>query len=70
MLSDEENERRRLAGEEYYAFLPALIAARTRCTQAVNAYNDTRETSRRHRVELWRRSVSSSDARAIPPDTL
>ena len=60
MISDVENERRRLAGEYYYAFLPTLIAVRTRCTQAVNAYNDARETSRRHRVELWRRFVCAT----------
>ena len=49
-----ENIQRMQRGELYTAFVPELIALRARCTQAVNRFNDTRETSRRHRVQLWR----------------
>lgn len=49
-----ENKQRMQRGELYYAFTPELVAERARCTRAVNRFNDTRETSRRHRVELWR----------------
>lgn len=49
-----ENHRRMLAGELYTAFVPELIAIRSRCQQAVNRYNDTRDVSRRHRVKIWR----------------
>lgn len=49
-----ENKQRMLRGELYHAFTPELVDERARCTKAVNRFNDTRETSRRHRVELWR----------------
>ena len=48
------NKQRMQRGELYYAFTPELIAERARCTQAVNRFNDSRDTTRRHRVELWR----------------
>lgn len=49
-----ENKQRQLAGKLYYAFTPENIAARRRCTEAVNNYNNSGDVSRRKRVELWR----------------
>lgn len=43
-----------LHGELYIAFTPELIAERTRCSQALNRFNDARDTTRRQRVKLWR----------------
>ena len=49
-----ENKQRMQKGELYHAFTDELVAERTRCTRAVNRFNDDRESTRRHRVELWR----------------
>lgn len=49
-----ENKERQLQGKLYYAFTPENIAARRRCTEAVNRFNNRGDVSRRKRVELWR----------------
>lgn len=51
----EENKRRMLAGELYYAFVPDLSAARQRCETACEKYNQARHVPRRERVQLWRK---------------
>ena len=52
--STSENARLALAGELYHAFVPELVAARTRCQRACNRYNNAGEISRRRQIELWR----------------
>lgn len=41
-------------GELHRAFIPELIAARNRCIRATDAFNQTKDTSRRNMVTLWR----------------
>lgn len=41
-------------GELYHAFVPELVQARNECYAACNAFNDTRDLSRRNLVKLWR----------------
>lgn len=57
MLSDID-ERENLAhmerGELYYAFTPELVAARKRCSRAVNRLNNSGELSRREIAEFWK----------------
>jgi Maltose acetyltransferase len=43
-----------LRGELFHAFVPELVAARSRCKHACDQYNNAGEVSRRHLVELWR----------------
>lgn len=43
-----------LRGELYYAFVPDLIAARSRCKQAYNEFNRSEYVSRHRLVELWK----------------
>ncbi|OAA57837.1 Trimeric LpxA-like protein [Akanthomyces lecanii RCEF 1005] len=42
-------------GYGYNGNAPELVAARARCTVACNAFNDSRDYSRRNQVELWRK---------------
>jgi hypothetical protein len=51
----EENKKRMLAGELYYAFVPDLSAARRRCELACAQFNNAGDISRRERVQLWRK---------------
>jgi Maltose acetyltransferase len=43
-----------LRGELYHAFIPELVAARSRCKHACERFNNAGEVSRRRLVELWR----------------
>lgn len=52
-MSRSENHQRSLRGELYHAFTPELVAARRRCAEACNAYNNAGFVSRRKQVELW-----------------
>lgn len=55
MTDHKPTEREKmLRGELYYAFTPDLIAARERCMQACNKFNNAGDISRRRQVELWR----------------
>ncbi|KAF1809117.1 trimeric LpxA-like protein [Eremomyces bilateralis CBS 781.70] len=60
-----ENRQRMLRGELYHAFTPELVAARRRCAQACERYNNKGEVDRRKQVELWREIVE--DAQPLPP---
>ena len=60
-----DNHARCLRGELYYAFTPDLTAARQRCKQACNRYNNSGEVSRRRQVELWRDILG--DSTPLPP---
>jgi len=64
-IDEEENERRMLRGELYYAFLPKLTAKRNRCHHACHRFNIEGEAPRRRLVELWRDVVD--DKSPIPP---
>lgn len=59
--SHEENLRRMLAGELYYAFTPELTALRQRCHHAVHRFNSAGEASRRRLVELMREYVPTCE---------
>lgn len=43
-----------LRGELYHAFVPELVAARARCSQACQRLNSSEDASRRVMVGLWR----------------
>ena len=49
-----ENKQRMARGELYHCFTPELVAERDACKRRVDRFNDTRDTTRRHRAELWR----------------
>jgi hypothetical protein len=50
----EENKRRMLKGELYYAFVPDLTADRRRCELACTRFNHAGDVPRREQVRLWR----------------
>ena len=60
-----DHARRALAGELYHAFTPELSAARSRCKQACNRYNNAGAVTRREKVVLWRDIVD--DKTPLPP---
>lgn len=63
-LDDNPEWQKAQRGELYRAFVPELIAARSRCSQACQAFNTSTSTSRRDRVRLWRELTG--DPRPLP----
>lgn len=53
-LTDAENRARMAAGQLYHAFTPELTQERYITVKNLNAYNDSRDPTRRERVRLWR----------------
>jgi hypothetical protein len=53
------NKENMIRGDLYWAFSPALIADRARCTKAWNDFNNAgMSLTRRERLELWNKYVS------------
>lgn len=53
------NKEQMIRGDLYWAFSPALIVDRARCTKAWNDFNNAgMSLTRRERVELWKKYVS------------
>ncbi|KAI9715679.1 MAG: hypothetical protein M1812_005831 [Candelaria pacifica] len=64
-LSRSEEWQKAQRGEGYDGNVPELVAARARCTTVCNAFNDSRDSSRRNNVKLWRELTL--DDRPLPP---
>ncbi|XWW96440.1 hypothetical protein V2A60_004414 [Cordyceps javanica] len=56
--------RKAQQGHGYNGNTPELVAARARCAAACDAFNDSRNYSRRHQVELWNKLTL--DERSLP----
>lgn len=53
-IDEGENLAHMERGDLYYAFTPELVAARKRCSRAVNRLNNSGELSRREIAEFWK----------------
>ncbi|KAF2675547.1 trimeric LpxA-like protein [Microthyrium microscopicum] len=64
-INPDENRKRMLQGELYFAFHPDLVADRHRSEVACHNYNNAGDVTRRRRVELWRDVIG--DSSPMPP---
>ncbi|OJJ08517.1 hypothetical protein ASPVEDRAFT_34664 [Aspergillus versicolor CBS 583.65] len=64
-IDERENLAHMERGELYYAFTPELVAARKRCSRAVNRLNSAGELSRREIAQFWKEITN--DPRDLPP---
>lgn len=55
MLENSLEWQKAQKGELYRAFVPELVSVRNECYAACNAFNDSRDQSRRNLVKLWRK---------------
>ncbi|KAI0528051.1 galactoside O-acetyltransferase [Xylaria bambusicola] len=64
-VDPEENKRRMINGDLYFAFTPDLIADRKKCRQAYERFNAAGEAPRRTLIELFQKIVD--DKTPLPP---
>lgn len=64
VLEDCEEWQKAQRGEMYRAFVPELIKVRARSAQAIRAFNNRTDHSRRNQVQLWRNITL--DERPLP----
>lgn len=56
-MDEAENRRKMQRGELYHAFVPDLIADRTRCMHACARFNNAGDVPRRRLTELFKEYV-------------
>ncbi|KAH7139639.1 galactoside O-acetyltransferase [Dactylonectria estremocensis] len=69
-MDQEENKRRMLGGEQYYALADDLVRDRERCRKAMKKFNASDTLDRRALVEMWKNIVDNTSDLPPPAATL